>query len=157
LQHAWLRRLWSHIEPHARGEVEPGGSHKARILQKDTGIPVHGLRERSVVIIPAQLFGTSSIVLLSWGTWVGSSDPCRPICTVGTLVDLLKVEQACSLLLEVSKHAREDLGTVGRILADGWVLADGSQEVGVSVGCIPLWEELVELGLGKDLLNGLDI
>ena len=57
----------------------------------------------------------------------------------------------------MSKHAREDLGTVGCILADGWVLADGSQEIGVSVGCISLWEELVELGLGKDLLNSLDI
>ena len=57
----------------------------------------------------------------------------------------------------MSKHTSQDLGTVGRILADGRVLADGSQEVGVSVGCILLWEELIECGLGKDLLNSLDV
>ena len=57
----------------------------------------------------------------------------------------------------MSKHTSQDLGTVGRILADGWVLADSSQEVGVSVGCILLWEELIEFGLWKDLLNSLDV
>ena len=57
----------------------------------------------------------------------------------------------------MSKHARKNLGTIGRILADGWVLADGFQEVGVCVGCILSWEELIEFGLGKDLLNSLDI
>ena len=76
---------------------------------------------------------------------------------VGMLVDLLKVEQTCRLLLEVSKHTREDLGTVGRIPADGWVLPDGFQEVGVCVGCILTWEELIEFGLWKDLLDSLDI
>ena len=57
----------------------------------------------------------------------------------------------------MGKHTRKDFGTVGGILADGRVLADGSQEVGVSVGWILLWEELIEFGLGKDLLNSLDV
>ena len=157
MQHAWLWRLRCDVEPHAAGKVEPGRSHQVRILQKDAGISVHGLRERSVVVVPAELFSASSIILLSGGARVASFDPGSPLGAVVALVDLLKVVKACSLLLEVGEHAREDLGAVCGVLADGGVLADRAQEVGVGVGGILPREELVEFGLWENTFDILDI
>ena len=76
---------------------------------------------------------------------------------MGTLVDFFEVDQACSLLLEVGEHTRKNLGTVGGILADGGVLANCSQEVGVSVACVLSWKKIIETGLREDLLHSLDI
>ena len=145
LQHARLWSLRSHIEPHTAGEIQPGGSYEIRIFQKDTGISVHGLRECPVVVVPAQLFCPPSMIHLPRSTGEGSSHPIRPsvtVCTPG--VDLFKVEQACSFLFEVGKHICENLRTVGCILAYSRVHADCSQEVGVCVGCVLIWEELIK-------------
>ena len=157
MEHARFWWLRSHVEPHTGRKVQPCRGDQVWVFQENTGIPIDGLGERPIVVVPAELLGTTSEVLLSWSTRVGSSDPGRPIRTVSPLVDLLKIEQACGLLLEVGEHAGKDLGTVGGVLADGRVLADRSKEVCVGVGCVPLGEELVELGLWKNLFYSLDI
>ena len=157
LQHAGLGWLGRHIEPHASGKVQPSGGHKPRVLKQHLCIAKHGLGEGSVVVVPAQLLCSSAKVLLTRNTWEGGGDPGRPVGTVVALVDLLQVEESCSLLLEVSKHARQDLRADRSVLANGRVLANGSQEVGVGVGGILVGEEIIELGLREDLLYCLDI
>ena len=57
----------------------------------------------------------------------------------------------------MGKHGYKDPGTVGGIVADGRKLANGSQEVGVGVGCILFWEELLKAGLRENLLHSLDV
>ena len=88
--------------------------------------------------------GPSPIVLLTTSTGVGSLGPRSPSTVGAVLVDPFEVEKARSLLLEVGKHTRKDLGTVAGVLADRRILADCSQEVGVTVGSVLWWEELIE-------------
>ena len=89
---------------------------------------------------------------------IGFCNPLGPLGTVGVLlVDLLEVEQACRLLLEVGEHGGKDLAAVVRVSADRGVLAHRPQEVPVGVGFVSPWEELLELQLRKNLLNILDI
>jgi len=57
----------------------------------------------------------------------------------------------------MGKHGCKDPGTVGGVVADGRELANGSQEVGVGVGCILFWEELLKAGLRENLLHSLDV
>ena len=70
-----------------------------------------------------------------------------------TFVDLLQVEEASRLLLEVGEHICQDLGACLHGPADGGIFTDRLQEVLVGVGSVSPREELVKLRFWEDRLN----
>ena len=145
LKHTWLGGLRGDKEPNSRGKVEPGRGHQLRLVEEDLWVSKHGSGECSIVVVPTELLGSSSIVHLSRNTGISLNHPGGPISTVWTLVDFLQIKQSSYFLLKVTKHVGKYLGTVGGCRTDCRILSNGLQKVFIGVGSISVWEKFNEL------------
>ena len=123
------------------------------MLQENLGITKHGIGECSIVVVPAELLGSSAVVHLARSTGVGCHHPGGPGGAVGALVDLLQVDEPGHLLLDVSEHVGQDLGAERGSGADGRILSYGFQEVFISIGRVSVGEEISEFPFRKYRLN----
>ena len=109
MQHTWLRWLRGDEEPNSRSKIKPCVRDQIWVLQENIRISINCHRKGTIIVVPGQLLGPSAIILLSRGTRVRTFHPVAPRGAVGRLGDLSQVDQARSLLLEVSKHVGQNL------------------------------------------------
>ena len=95
--------------------------------------------------------------MLTWCTRIIGHHPGRPLSTILRLVDLLDVDQASCLLLEMSEYVGEGLLTHHLGLADRRKGSDGFKEVVIIVGRMSRREERLEVLLREDSLQVLDV
>ena len=178
--HAWLRVLGCHVEPDTCSHRQVSVFMHNLGLLEQVEFTVVGARgehigEHSVIVVPRELEGSSTIVLFAFSFWVGSASPATLIiittwvvCAVATNflhpVESLSPEfsfiwvSLASLLTPVSKYSSQftsacvfkALSGHTSLVAKRGELGNGFKEVLVCVDWVSQRESIVPLLLIED-------
>ena len=113
--------------------------------------------ESSVVVVPGELLGSPAVISPARTAGETLSDPGRGLGAVLGPVDLLQVDQAQRLLLEVSEHGGQLSPAGGFRSTNCRESSNCLEEIVVSVGWVGSGKYLLELLLWEKTLEYLDI
>ncbi len=181
MQHTWLWRLRGDEKEGGSSQIQPSVSHTLGIIQQYRGIAKDRLAEETIIVIPTQLFGTATKILLTRRTRKGLLLPATasPISSAINFTQIIKTllpgwqllaidHQAAvvvaGLLYKMRKHSGQTLAAnsigISAIVVsttNSFKQTDAAQQVGIAIPRVAVRKQCVPIAIGKNSLHPLNV